>query len=147
MHRERQDPPGERRRPSTAKKRDRILKCPFCERALSGTTPIDTPLGDTVDGGFCPCGAVFIYDRSGKRQGEAYMDALALAYNWDYEAAVSGGGEGNEGFEEASIRYDAKVQMFFDDQGGRSTRDPQFYFIKRKRTASEPPQEGQPGGD
>jgi hypothetical protein len=108
----------------------KVLKCPFCKTPLSGCLEIETPFGDTTEGGFCGCGTTFIYDRSGRKLGDAYMEALAMAYKWDYDAALKGA---DGGFNEAVVRYDPKFRKYFIGDGDRSDRNPKYYFIQRKR--------------
>ncbi len=110
--------------------RDRILKCPFCMGPLNVVENIETPFGDEVDGGSCRCGTVFVYDRSGKKLGEAYMEAIAMAYDWDYDAAMEAA---DGGYEEAVARYDARHGKYLLGEGGRFDRNPKYYFVKRKR--------------
>jgi hypothetical protein len=114
--------------------RERILKCPFCMTPLSGEVEIDTPFGDTIEGGFCGCGTAFVFDRTGRMLGEAYIDALALAYNWDYDAAFSAA-EGE--YEEAVVRFNTRVRKYMMEGGGRFDRSPKYYFIRRPKKPEE----------
>jgi hypothetical protein len=114
--------------------RETVLKCPFCLAALGSPAEIDTPFGDTVEGGFCGCGSAFVFDRTGRLLGEAYTSALALAYNWDYDAAF-GAGEGE--YEEAVVSYNTRWQKYILGDGGRFDRSPKYYFIKRHRKPEE----------
>jgi transcription elongation factor Elf1 len=111
--------------------RDKVFRCPFCFEAVICYEDMDTPAGDTMDGGFCEnCGAAFAYDRTGKRGGDIYMDAVALAYEWDYDKAVEGA-EG--GYEEAIVRYNPRVGKYLLGEGDRRDRSPSYVFIKRKK--------------
>jgi hypothetical protein len=114
--------------------RERVLKCPFCMTPLSGAQDIDTPFGDTIEGGFCGCGTAFVYDRSGRMLGEAYSEVLALAYGWDYDAAFSAA-EGE--YEEAIVSFNSKARKYVMGEGGRFDRSPKYYFIRRPRKAEE----------
>ncbi|MEJ2182476.1 MAG: hypothetical protein P8Y66_03025 [Nitrospirota bacterium] len=110
--------------------RDVVLRCPFCHTALGGPLEVETPFGDTVEGGFCGCGAAFVFDRSGKKLGEAYMDALSLAFNWDIEAALNSGADG---YEEGVVRHDTRSGKYFLGDGGRFDRNPKYYFVRKKK--------------
>lgn len=121
--------------------RDRVLRCPFCKTILREPVEIDTSFGGSVEGGFCGCGTVFVYDRTGRREGEAFMEAMAMAHNWDYDAATSAS---EDSYEEASVRFDRNTGFFFYNEdiagggggaGGKIGRGPKFCFIKRKKTA------------
>lgn len=114
--------------------RDRTFRCPFCLAPLGVEEDMPTPFGDTVDGGRCACGARFVYDRSGKMLGEAYMEALAFAFDWDYDAALSGG-EGS--YDEEVVRFDPRMGKYFLGDGGKFDRSPKYYFVRRR-----PPPEG-----
>jgi hypothetical protein len=92
---------------------------------------IKTPFGDVIEGGRCEnCGAVYVYDRTGRKLGEAYTEALVLAYEWDYDRAFSAP-EGD--YEEAVIRYNARIGRFFLGEGSFKDKMAKFYFVKRKR--------------
>lgn len=110
--------------------RENLLKCPFCARLVGMPEDIKTPFGDVLEGGSCDCGAVYVYDRSGRKLGEAYADALVVAYDWDYDAAFSAP-EGD--YEEAVIRYNARIRRFLSGEGDFRDRSGKFYFIRRKK--------------
>lgn len=110
--------------------RSKVLRCPFCDRIPGVPTEIPTPFGDTVDGGNCECGAVYVYDRTGRMLGEAFTEALVLAFEWDYDAAFSAP-EGS--YEEAVIRFDPRIRQFLAGEGDYRDRCGRFYFIKRKK--------------
>ncbi len=111
--------------------RERVLTCPFCMKPVMPPVAISTPFGDTVDGGICgSCGAVYVYDRSGRMLGEAMTNALAFAYNWDYDAAFHTEGPG---YRELVVRFDAKLGKYMLDDDRRSTRDAKYFFVKRNK--------------
>ena len=97
---------------------------------LGEPVEIDTPFGGTVDGNRCACGAVYVYDRTGRMLGEAFSEALAMAYDWDYDKAFEAPEEDRE---EAVINYIAKVRQFVRNEDTRFTKAPRFVFIRRKR--------------
>ena len=70
--------------------RGKVFRCPFCLANILNISDMDTPFGATLEGGKCSsCGAVFSVDHTGKNQGELYMDTLAYAFDWDFDAAIS----------------------------------------------------------
>lgn len=107
-----------------------MLRCPFCGQSPGIPLDINTPFGDTVEGGNCPCGAVYVYDRTGRKLGEAYTEALVYAFDWDYDAAFSAP-EGS--YEEAVIRYNVRVNRYLEGEGNFKDRCAKFYFIRRKK--------------
>ncbi len=110
--------------------RSKILQCPFCGEVPTVPVEIDTPFGSTVDGGNCPCGAVYVYDRTGRMLGEAFSDALALAYEWNYDAAFAAA-EGS--YEEGVVRFNKRARKFMTGEGDPRDRSARFYFILRKK--------------
>jgi|Deesub1362A_J573_1020465.scaffolds.fasta_scaffold00168_57 hypothetical protein len=110
--------------------REVILKCPFCGEVPEPMSEIDTPFGDTIEGGSCGCGAVYVYDRTGRKLGESYTEALVLAYDWDYDAAFF---TAEEEYEEAVIRFDIRMRKFLGGEGNFRDKSPKFYFIKKKK--------------
>jgi hypothetical protein len=109
--------------------RDKFLKCPFCFERILDFRKIDTPFGDTHDGGSCSnCGAVYIYDRTGRLLGEAFMETIAMAYDWDYDKALEGA---DGGYEEATVRYEGQSGRYFLGDEGRLTRSAKYCFIRR----------------
>lgn len=92
---------------------------------------IETPFYDTVDGGRCHnCGSVYIYDRSGRMLGEAMANALAYAYDWDYDAAFK---TENAGYQEAVVRFDKKFSKYMLEDDNRHERGGKYFFIKRNK--------------
>ncbi len=111
--------------------RDKRFKCPFCFELIVDNREVENPYGETLDGGTCVhCGAVFIYDRTGRLLGEAFMEAIAFAYDWDYDKALEAA---DGGYGEAVVRHDFRTGRFFLGDGGRLNRNPKYYFIRRNR--------------
>lgn len=107
--------------------RDTFLKCPFCLARIEKWEDMSTPFGSMVNGGSCTCcGAVFMHDRSGKNQGEAFADALAMAHGWDYDKAMAH----TEPYEEAIVRYAPTSGKYLLGEGGRTDRSPRFIFVR-----------------
>jgi hypothetical protein len=104
----------------TSDYREKVLKCPFCGEIIGMPEEIKTPFGDTLEGGRCGCGALYVFDRTGRKLGEAYSEALALAFDWDYDTAFSTPVE------------EYKVGKFMGGEGDYRDRSSKFYFIKRK---------------
>lgn len=105
------------------------LQCPFCKETLEPPSEIKLRF-ETIEGGRCTCGAVYVYDRTGRNLGEAFTSALVLAYDEDYDKAFSAP-EGD--YEEAVIRYYQRLGRFVEGEGDRLDRSPKFYFLKRKK--------------
>lgn len=110
--------------------RDVVLRCPFCLVPLDGHVEIETPYGGEIDGGKCGCGAVYVHDRSGRMLGEAFTDAVAMAYDWDYDAAFGGA---EDSYDEFVIRVDKRLKKYLAGDGGPRDRSPKYYFIRRKK--------------
>jgi len=109
--------------------RDKYLKCPFCFDRILDFREVSSPFGDTHDSGGCPnCGAVFIYDRTGRLLGEAFMDAIALAYDWDYDKALAAE---DGGYEEMAVSHDLRTGRYLLGDGGPMNRNPKYYFVRR----------------
>ncbi|MBI4843384.1 MAG: hypothetical protein HY809_03545 [Nitrospirae bacterium] len=80
----------------------RPLQCPFCDNYLK--RPIDIRLKDLeILGGICPCGSVYVLDRTGHQLGQIYMDALCFACKGDFEKALS---LDPEDYEDIDLNYD-----------------------------------------
>jgi len=109
--------------------RDKYLKCPFCFERIMDFREVESPFGDTHDGGGCGnCGAVFIFDRTGRLLGEAFMEAIALAYDWDYDKALEAA---DGGYEEMAVQYDTRSGRYLLGDGGPMNRHPKYYFVRR----------------
>lgn len=107
--------------------RDKVLRCPFCLEPVGTPAPVKTPFGSTMDGGKCVCGGVFVYDRTGRLLGEAFSDALAYAFDWDYDAAFTT----EVGYEEAMVIYNTSVGKYLLIETVQLDRTPKYYFVKR----------------
>ena len=118
--------------------RGKMLRCPFCLTVMRRIWDIETPFGVTHEGGKCPCGAVFLRDRSGKNLGELYSDTLVFAYDWDFDAAYS---VEEDQYEEAIVRHATGSGKFFLGEGERNDRGPKFYFLRRLDLVQEIQQE------
>jgi hypothetical protein len=104
------------------------FRCPFCDAPLPPPEEIKMQFGET-EGAICPCGAVYVFDRTGRKLGEAFTEALLLAYEGDYDRAFSA----EEGqYEEMVMVYNQKIQRFFLEEG-RLSRGGKYIFIKRKK--------------
>lgn len=105
-----------------------VLDCPFCNNVLDDPQEIKTDIGSTFSGGRCACGAVFAYDRSGHNLGEAYVDVLAYACNYDWDRAWSLVPE--EDYEIRELSHDRRRNRFTRQQGRNI---PTFLFIRLKK--------------
>lgn len=110
--------------------RDKIFKCPFCLAELDKMETITTPFGNDVEGGRCTCGAAYVQDLLGKNLGDVFNDALAMAFDWDYDTAF----EGDENtYEEAIVRLNRPLGKYLLGDGGRLDRSTKYVFIRRIR--------------
>ncbi len=62
--------------------------------------------------------------------GEAFTEALVMAFEWDYDAAFSAP-EGS--YEEGVVRFNPRVTQFLLGEGDARDRSPRFYFVRRKK--------------
>src|SRR3989304_3706659 len=103
------------------------FKCPFCGSLLE--PPVEIKSGfEVFEGGKCSCGAVYVYDRTGRKLGEALTEALVFAHDGDYDKAFTS----DEDYEEAVIRHNQRLNRFLEGDGGRLDRSPKFYFLRLK---------------
>ena len=65
----------------------RHLQCPYCENYLRNPIDINFKSLD-ITGGMCPCGAVYVLDRTAHNLGEIYMDALQFVCKGDIDRAM-----------------------------------------------------------
>lgn len=130
MERKRRKRKTDEERARATEGRSSVLKCPLCGETPGIPSDIDTPFGGEVEGGTCGCGAVYVYDRTGKMLGEAFTEALVMAFEWDYDAAFSAP-EGS--YEEGVVRFNPRVTQFFMGEGDARDRSPRFYFVRRKK--------------
>lgn len=104
--------------------------CPFCGKGFEPPSDIRTKLGNIFSGGSCSCGAVYVYDRTGRNLGEAYVDALVFACRDDWDKAWKLIPE--EDYNIQPMCYDEVSHMLLEDprQGGRVKEN--LLFIKLK---------------
>ncbi len=112
--------------------RYRVLSCPFCGRSPEGPRKIQMRFGETT-GGHCECGAVYVYDETGRMLGEAFNDALALLYREDYDAAYSAA-EGE--YEEEIITYEKRLRRYAQGAGPYD-RSAKYLFLKKTSPVSD----------
>lgn len=105
------------------------FRCPFCGGPL---TPPDVVKMDFIEteGGRCECGAVYVCDRTGRMLGEAFSDALVIAFGGDYDTAFSAP---EEGYEEITMTYSARHRKFVPHLGSRPKKESMYVFVKRKK--------------
>ncbi|MDA8170103.1 MAG: hypothetical protein M0Z59_10480 [Nitrospiraceae bacterium] len=107
--------------------RYRVFTCPFCGRVPESPQKIDMQFGETC-GGRCECGAIYVYDETGRMLGEAFVDALALLYGGDYDAAFSAS---EDDYEEEVISFDKRTNKYI--QGGNVlSKASKFLFLRKK---------------
>lgn len=106
--------------------RDRFLKCPFCLAAITDKRRITTPFGNDIDGGRCECGSAYVHDYLGKNLGDSFVDAVAMAFEWDYEAFE----DPDKPYEETMVRLHTNGKYLLGD-GGKYDKFPKFIFVRR----------------
>jgi hypothetical protein len=104
-----------------------ILRCPFCDRPIEEPDEIRNRFS-SFTGGKCGCGAVYAFDRSGHRLGDAYVDALVYACDdyWDRAWSLIP----DEDYEVRELRYDSRRNKFSRSQ--RRTQ-PTYLFVMVKK--------------
>ena len=110
---------------------DSVLRCPFCDNALEEPKEIKSRFGSTVTGGSCACGAVFVYDRTGHSMGDAYVDAVNLAYDDDPEKGWSM--TPGEDYELLELTYNSRRHKFGREAATRGRPSPGFIFVRLKK--------------
>lgn len=78
-----------RRRPRFRRfeRKDDPAICPFCEAKIPRPKPV--PDSDGFRGGHCECGALFLFDESGKTGGQSLLAGLTLISEGDIDLAMS----------------------------------------------------------
>lgn len=112
--------------------RSRKPECPFCGRFFERPRDIKTKIGNIFAGGKCECGAAYVYDRSGRNLGEAYVDAMVYACDEDWDKAWQLTPE--EDYEIRSVHYDADGHVIIERTraAGRSGENLLFVRLKKK---------------
>lgn len=109
--------------------------CPYCREAVTPPAEISTRLG-FITGGRCDCGAVYVYDASGKNMGEAFMDALAFICNDDWDLALTL--DRDTDYEDTMLTYDHTTHTVAakrcDDTRYKSNNN--LLFVKLKKDLS-----------
>jgi hypothetical protein len=105
----------------------RMLQCPFCDNLL--VRPIDIKFKEMeITGGICKCGAVYLYDRSGRNLGETYLDALTFLCRGDIEEALL---LSPEDYEDADLEYDFNTNRL--DARGPAGKTGRIIFVRLKK--------------
>ncbi len=103
--------------------RSRPLQCPYCDNYLRG--PIELNIkGTEVTGGICPCGSVYVLDRTGHNLGEVFYNALIFVSRGDVDKALA---LGPEDYDSVDYDYDANANTT-----GRSAGCGKLLFVKLK---------------
>ena len=108
--------------------RDKFLKCPFCLEKITDRRRITTPFGNDIDGGRCSCGAVYVYDHLCKNLGDSFVDAVAMAFEWDYDALD----DVDKPYEETMVRLHITGNYLLGD-GDKLDKSPKFIFVRAIR--------------
>ncbi len=119
-----------------ARGRGRDPLCPFCGEFFGRPSEVRTKLGNVITGGRCKCGAAYIYDRTGRNLGEAYVDGLVFACNDDWDMAWSLAPD--EDYKMVPMCYDESSHMAIGDpgQGGRAQENMLFFKLMRREESS-----------
>ncbi len=112
---------------------DNLLNCPFCRRPLEAPGEIKARFGSSFEGGRCECGAVFVYDRDGHSLGDAYVDALGLLCDDDWERVWSLSPD--EDYEVLELAYDSRRRKFGNERR-RMANSPVFLFLRLKENGA-----------
>lgn len=110
---------------------DSILRCPFCDTPIGEPEEIMSRFGNTITGGRCACGTVYVYDRTGHNMGDAYVDVLNLACDGDLEKAWSL--VPNEDYEILELTYNTRRHKFGRETVSRGKLSPSFLFVRLKK--------------
>ncbi|MDA8173727.1 MAG: hypothetical protein M0018_03940 [Nitrospiraceae bacterium] len=111
--------------------RYRILTCPFCGREPEAPHTLKMNFGE-AQGGRCECGAIYVYDETGRSLGDAFMDALALLFDQDYDAALSAT---EDDYEEETITFDRRLGRFVADSKQMSHASKYLFLRKKEKPA------------
>lgn len=109
------------------RERYRVFTCPFCGQRPEDPHNIEMHFGTTT-GGMCRCGAVYVFDETGRMLGQAFVEALALLYGDDYDKAFSSVPE--EEYEEEIISYDPRRKIYYNGSN-IFERSSKFLFLKK----------------
>jgi hypothetical protein len=116
-------------KPRVREDKDEVAKCPFCKEFLKEPEHMETEMGECI-GGRCNCGAVYCLDPTGHNVGEAYLDALVLAYGEGW------GHASEDGYSEAVFAYDARTHRLSPvKEIRRLDSSGKIVFIKARNTA------------
>jgi len=113
--------------------RKRPLQCPFCDNLLAG--PADITMGSLeLTGGMCKCEAVYVYDRTGRNLGAAFMDALCFVCKEDYDRALS---LMPEEYDTVTLDYDPHSHTASISEDRSTRKSPKLFFVKLKEPEKE----------
>lgn len=110
----------------------RSLECSFCGRYIARPEITKTEFDDILSGA-CMCGAVYVYDRTGRNVGEAYMEALVLAKG---DLDIGDISEGVD-YQTVDIDYDLKTDRAIHSGGDRRSIYGKLVFVKLKAPDTE----------
>jgi len=108
-----------------------MLRCPFCDSLINEPAEMTGRFGNTFSGGSCVCGAIYVYDRSGHNMGDAYVDALDLAYDGDLDKAWSM--TPDKDYEILELSYNKRRHKFGREVVSRGKPSPGFIFVRLKK--------------
>lgn len=109
-------------------------RCPFCDADLKRPGPVTVSAGETVQGGSCSCGAVYLVDPTGKNVGTIMVQALGIAADTlskRMEELLP-----DEDYTDAILSYDWRTHRSYGVSAGYMDGYGRMYILKvNRRTA------------
>lgn len=103
-------------------------ECPFCKSRVA--RPKSLPEELEMQGGRCACGALYLFDETGKQGGQLLLNGLTLISDGDMDAAMtlSAGTD----YELKDVGYNPRTHTEDPKPLGRgSFGRPKLFFLKR----------------
>ena len=111
--------------------RQKPLQCPYCDNYLRA--PIDINVkGTEVSGGICPCGSIYVLDRTGHNLGDVFMDGLTFLCRGDIDKALALGPDDYE-----TVEYDYDIHANALGRSSKTGKVGKLLFIRRKGADAE----------
>lgn len=118
------------------------VSCPFCGLAVDRPRELKTRRPGEMPAGACACGAVYIFDITGHNLGTAFLEALVLACDMDWELA-SDLASGEDYTDKILERYDAESHYIVPGGAYEGRRIAgALYFVRLHRDIREVTGEG-----
>lgn len=110
------------------RRREVPVACPFCESRVPRPTKL--PEADQFVGGRCQCGALYVFDETGREGGQILVEGLAILCDGDLDRAM--GLSAGRDYEVKDLGYRARshsVEPKALGHGGFGR--PKLYFFRR----------------